>query len=168
VRMEAHEHLGPGWRLEVPEGVIGGPAERLTNPELLSSSIFRGWVGEQPFSVIVSTRERAGTTLRRTCRRIATDFRNAPGEGREVDVPGAKGARRLDGLIDIEEGLGEPPHWTERLTVVVAAAAHELVLLTVRRRPESDLEADVEQVVSSLRVLDGVHPSRTPTPTGSA
>ena len=123
----------------MPDGVIGGPAERLTNPELLSSSIFRGWVGEEPFSVIVSTRERAGTTLRRACERIAVGFRDAPGEGREVEVPGAKGARRLDGLIDIEEGLGEPPDWTERLTVVVAAATRELVLLTVRRRPEADL-----------------------------
>jgi hypothetical protein len=151
--MAPREQLGPGWRLELPEGVIGGPAERLTNPELLSSSIFRGWVRQEPFSVIVSTRERAGTTLRRTCRRIATDFRNAPGEGRELDVPGARGARRLDGLIDIEEGLGEPPDWTERLTVVVAAAAKELVLLTVRRGPAADVGDDVEAVVSSLRLL---------------
>ena len=51
--MTTHEHSGPGWRIEVPDGVIGGPAERMTNPELLSSSIFRGWIGDEPFSVIV-------------------------------------------------------------------------------------------------------------------
>ena len=34
------EHSGPGWRIEIPDGVIGGPAKRMTNPELLSSSIF--------------------------------------------------------------------------------------------------------------------------------
>jgi hypothetical protein len=150
--MTASEHLGPGWRLELPDGVIGGPAERLTNPELLSSSIFRGWVGEDPFSVIVSTRRRTGTTLRRTCRRMSVGFHDGPGEGHELAVPGAKGARRLDGLIDIEEGLGEPPDWTERFTVVIAARTRELVLLTVRRPPDADLGDEVEAVVGSLRL----------------
>jgi hypothetical protein len=150
--MSVSEHLGPGWRLELPDGVIGGPAERLTNPELLSSSIFRGWVGEEPFSVIVSTRRRTGTTLRRTCQRMSIGFRDGPGEGSELAVPGAKGARRLDGLIDIEEGLGEPPDWTERFTVVIAARTRELVLLTVRRQPEADLGDEVEAVVGSLRL----------------
>ena len=147
------EHSGPGWRIEIPDGVIGGPAKRMTNPELLSSSIFRGWVGEEPFSVIVSTRKRTGTTLRRACDKIAAGFRDGPHESREVDVPGAKGARRVDGLIDLEEGLGEPPDWTERFAVVVAAATRELVLLTVRCRPEADLAEAVEDVVASLELV---------------
>ena len=152
--MTAHEHFGPGWRLEVPDGVIGGPAERLTNPELLSSSIFRGWIGEEPFSVIVSTRERTGTTLRRACERIAVGFRDARrARAARSKSRAREGARRLDGLIDIEEGLGEPPDWTERLTVIVAAATDELVLLTVRRGPDADLEAEVEAVVGSLRLV---------------
>ena len=137
----------------MPDGVIGGPAERVTNPELLSSSIFRGWIGEEPFSVIVSTRRRTGTTLRRTCERMSVGFRDGAREGLEVDVPGSKGARRVDGLIEIEEGLGEPPDWTERFTVVVAAATRELVLLTVRRRPEADLAEAVEGVVASLQLV---------------
>ena len=72
---------------------------------------------------------------------------------RKFDVRGAKGARRVDGLIDLEEGLGEPPDWTERFTVVVAAATRELVLLTVRRRPEADLAGAVEDVVASFELF---------------
>jgi hypothetical protein len=151
--MPIQQHAGPGWRLALPDGVIGGPAERLANPELLSSSVFRGWVGEEPFSVIVSTRKRSGTTLRRTCERLSTGFHDGPLEGGEVAIRGAKGARRIDGLIDIEEGLGEPPDWTERFTVIVAAATRELVLLTVRRRPEADLADAVEDVVDSLELF---------------
>jgi hypothetical protein len=150
---ETREHSGPGWRIELPDGVIGGPAERVANPELLTSSIFRGWIGDEPFSVIVSTRKRTGTTLRRACEKIAAGFRGGPPESHELGVPGAKGARRVDGLIDLEEGLGEPPDWTERFTVVVAAATRELVLLTVRRRPDAELGDDVEAVVGSLRLV---------------
>jgi len=103
--------------------------------------------------VIVSTRRRTGTTLHRACEKIAAGFRDGPHESREVDVRGAKGARRVDGLIDLEEGLGEPPDWTERFTVVVAAATRELVLLTVRRRPEADLAGAVEDVVASFELF---------------
>lgn len=136
----------------MPVGVIGGPVQKLTNPDFNTMAIYRGWVADDPMSVIVSSRRRKGATLRRLCRQLGADFHATPGDGDAITVCGAHGARRIEGLLDLEEGLGEPPQWTERVTVIVAAARHEFVTLTVRRRPEDDLDDAVERVVASFEL----------------
>ena len=147
--------LRPGWRLQVPDGVIGGPAERLTNPDLLSSSIFRGWVGDEPFSVIVSTRERAGTTLRRACERIAVGFRDrARARAARSTSRASRSAGASTASSTSRRASASRPTGPSGSTVVVAAATRELVLLTVRRRPEADhRRSRVEDVVGSLRLV---------------
>jgi hypothetical protein len=150
---DLRRHETTDWRIALPIGVTGGPVGNLTNPEVTTMAIYRGWVEDEPLSVIVSTRPRTGTTLRRACRRLGTDFHQPPGDGRAVVISGAHRARRIDGLMDLDEGLGEPPRWTERLTLVVAAARHELVTLTVRRRPDADLTDVVERIVDSFALI---------------
>ena len=126
--------------------------QKLTNPDFTTMAIYRGWVADDPMSTIVSSRPRQGLTLRRLCGRLGADFHTPTGGGDAIAVPGANGARRIDGLLDLEEGLGEPPQWAERVTVVVAAARREFVALTVRRRPDVELDDTVERVVASFEL----------------
>ena len=146
-----HEHLQ--WRLELPAGVTGGPVEH-TNPELTTIAVFRGWVGDDAVFVAVSTRPRQHSSLRAEARVLTRHFAGGPVDGDEVTVEGARGARHVDGLMDVEEGYGDPPEWTERVSCVVAGLGpREVAVLTVRRHPRADLEAIVDRVVGSFALL---------------
>ena len=144
-----------GWYVDVPSGVIGGPVDRLTNPELTTLAIYRGWVGNDAMFVAVSSRPRAEISLRREVRFLTRHFHDGAVDGDRVVVPGARDARRADGLMDIEEGYGDAPDWTERVTVVVVPRKDEIVVLTVRRHPTAPLNEVVEGVVSSFRLTAG-------------
>jgi hypothetical protein len=62
-RDPVREHEHDGWRIVLPPGVIGGPVARLTNPELTTAAIFRGWVESDPMFVGVMSRPRRVTCL---------------------------------------------------------------------------------------------------------
>lgn len=146
-RTHAHER----WRVELPAGVTGGPVNRLTNPEVTTMAVFRGWVGDDAMFAAVSTRPRQHSSLRAEARELSRHFEGGPIEGDEVDLPGARGARRVDGLMDVEEGYGDPPQWTERVTFVVAGLGRrEVAVLTVRQHPEASLRGVVDRVVGSF------------------
>jgi len=147
------EHDHEQWRVVLPAGVTGGPVEH-TNPELTTVAVYRGWVGEDAFFVGVSTRPRNHSSLRAEARDLSRHFAGTPLEGHEVAVIGARGARRVDGLMDIEEGYGDPPQWTERVTFVVAALRkHEIAVLTVRRHPAAGRDDVVDRVVRSFALV---------------
>jgi hypothetical protein len=104
--------------------------------------------------VAVSTRPRKHSSLRAEARDLSRYFAAGPLVGDEVKVPGAKGARRVDGLMDVEEGYGDPPQWTERVTCVVAGLGrHEVAVLTVRRNPAADVDEAVERIVASFALV---------------
>src|SRR4051812_10215897 len=114
-------HSDAGWQVSLPPGVGGGPVKNLTNPELTTAAIFRGWVGDDAIYVAVMSRPREHSSLKDESRKLSKWFTDGPTEGALVDVPGsARGARRAGGLMDVDEGYGDPPHWTERVTYVVA------------------------------------------------
>ena len=145
-------HAHDGWQLLLPASVGGGPVERLRNPEISTMSLFRGWIDDDAVFVGVSTRPREFTSLRREAQKVSRGFRDGPNVGELVDVPGARGrARLVDGLMDVEEGYGDPPNWTEHVTcLVVARGRHEVVIVTIRRHPGAQLDATVAQILSSF------------------
>src|SRR3954468_12213302 len=103
-RAQDHEQ----WRVELPIGVTGGPVKH-TNPELTTIAVYRGWVGDDACFVGISTRPCTHSSLRAEARGISRPIAGVPPDGAEVEVTGARGARRVDGLMDIEEGSGDPP-----------------------------------------------------------
>ena len=136
------------YTLDLPDGIVGGPVEH-TNPEIETMAIWRGWLGDAPVCVIASTRPRAGRHLRAFTAQLAARFIE-PRE-REVDVAGARGARRVDGLHEMELGLAAD--WIEWMTVVVAADGdRSLITLTVRTRPGDELASVHDEIVASLRI----------------
>src|SRR5690606_20518805 len=109
-----------GWRLDMSETMLGGPAG--PPPELSSMAIYRGEIAPGcPCVVIAGTRPREGRSLRAEVRRLGDAFRDGVGDGRRVEVRGGRDARRLDGLIDMEERLTDDA--IERAAVIVAVAA---------------------------------------------
>ena len=141
---------GDAWRVELPESFVGRQVDG--PPETDTMAIARGWLsGDAPCTVIVSTRSRTGRTLRSEARRLSEPMTDGPSEGREVAVPGAHGARRVDGHWIFEEALSEEGH--ELLTVVVAARRRDFVYLTVRTRRDDDVTAEREAIVASFEVL---------------
>jgi hypothetical protein len=146
-------HATGAWALEVPEGIIGRAVEPPHDSPYDSLFILRGWLHDAaPATIVVATRPRRGVTLRAEARRLGAGFEDPPGDGAAAAVEGARGARRVDGLIDLGEGVS--PDGIDRCATIVAAGRRALVLLTVRTRPDDDAADAVEQVLASLRVLD--------------
>lgn len=147
-------HADAGWRVTLPAGVGGGPVENLTNPEVTTMAVFRGWVGDDAMFVAVSSRPREHSSLRDETRKVSRDFNDGTSDGDLLDLPGSRrGARRVSGLMDIEEGYGDPPSWTELVTCVVAGLGkHEVVILTIRHHPKAKLGETVERIVGSFEL----------------
>jgi hypothetical protein len=141
---------GPGFTLALPDELVGGRVEH-TRTDLTWMAIWRGWLGEAPFSVIASTRPREGRHLRAMLAVLTELFVEPQGDGREFDVPGARGARRVDGLFELELGLAAD--WIEWATVVLAADGdRQFVTLTIRSRPGDELAGLHDEVAASLRL----------------
>ena len=148
--VEWQMHESEQWQLELPAGVTGGPVAH-TNPELTTIAVYRGWAGDDALYCAVTTRPRRHSSLRAEARELSRHFADGPVEGDEVPVPGARGARRVEGLMDVEEGYGDPPDWTERVTCVVAGLGpREVAVLTLRRHPGADLGGVVDRVVGAF------------------
>jgi hypothetical protein len=140
-------------KLELPRDVTGGVVKH-TNPELTTIALYRGWVGDDALYASVTTRPRKHSSLRAEARDVSRHFAGGPVDGDEIPIDGARGARRVDGLMDVEEGYGDPPDWTERVTCVVAGlGSREVAILTLRRHPEPDLAAVVDHIVGSFALL---------------
>ena len=143
-------HRDAQWQLSLPAGITGAVVAH-TNPELTRIAVFRGWVGDDALFVGVSTRPRTHPTLRAEMRHLSRDFAGGASDGERVTVAGARDARRVDGLMDVEDGCGEPPEWTERVTCVLAPLGKDgLAVLTIRRHPAADRAAVVDEIVRSF------------------
>ena len=115
--------------------------------------ILRGWLNDSaPATLAVTTRPRKGVTLRAEARRLGDRFEESPGDGTPVEVAGAHGARRIDGTIDLGEGVSADG--IDRIAVVIAAGRRALVMLTARTRPADEAAAELEHAIRSLTVLD--------------
>ena len=137
---------GDGWRLALPEGVSGRASTPAPDSPYTATSIARGWLGDHAVTIVVTKRDRRGVTLRSEARRLGGE------EGDEIDVPGAQGARRVDRVIEMEEGVS--PDGIERMTLVVAARRREFVLMVVRVPEGAPVSEDVEAIVASLELED--------------
>jgi hypothetical protein len=141
------------WAIEVPEGMIGRAVDPAPDSPYDSMFLMRGWLDEvAPATLVVTTRPRRGTTLRGEARRLGERFEQPPGEGSPIEVDGAHGARRIDGTIDLGEGVSADG--IDRISVVVAAGRRALVLLTARTRPADEVARELEAAIRSFRVLD--------------
>jgi hypothetical protein len=143
----------PAWRIDVPEGIIGRPVDPAPDSPYDSTFILRGWLNDSaPATLVVTTRARRGVTLRSEARRIGARFEQPPGDGTAIEIAGAHGARRLDGTIDLGEGVSADG--VDRIAVVIAAGRRALVMLTARTRPADEAAAELEHAIRSLTVLD--------------
>jgi hypothetical protein len=85
-------------------------------------------------------------------RRLGAGFAEPPGDGTPIEVDGAHGARRIDGTVDLGEGVSEDG--IDRVATVVAAGRRAFVLLSIRTRPADEAAAEIEHTIRSLTVLD--------------
>jgi hypothetical protein len=135
------------WALAVPPGMVA----RIVNPppECTSMVHVRGEiVPDAPAFAIVSTR--AGVTVSRLAKKLAGSLMAPRNPPRAIAVPGTKHAVRVDGLIEMEEGLSADG--VERITIVITARRHDVLVLTVRTRPNDDVRDAVESLVGSFVV----------------
>src|SRR5437868_3706001 len=138
--MDTRAVSGDDWRLTVPSGMLEAPAR-----DTQDVKVIRGWIaGDAPATVVVTTRPRAGTTLRKAARALAGH------DGSAVDVAGAQGARRVDRRERVEEGLDHD--YDERQAIVIAARRRALITLIVLTREDDDVTAEVEAIVASFAV----------------
>ena len=128
---------GPGYSFALPDALAGGPP------------VWRGWLADAPVCVIAGDRPRDGRHLRAFTTELTSGLIEpwtAP-----VDVPGARGALRADGLVEIELGLAAD--WIEWITVLVAVDGdRRFVTLTIRSRPGDELRPLHDEIAASLRL----------------
>jgi hypothetical protein len=141
------------WELEVPEGVLGHAVEPPSDSPYDSMFILRGWLHDTaPATLVVTTRRRKGVSLRTEVRRLGASVKPPPDDGTPVEVEGAHGARRIDGVVDLGEGVSEDG--VDRVAMIIAAGRRSLVLLSIRTRPADEAAAEVERTIRSLTLLD--------------
>jgi hypothetical protein len=136
------------WRVTLPDGAaeVAVPAP----PECTRMAHLRGEIAPAcPFFGVLSTSERHRQSAWERARDLGAGFVE-PAEPARASVAGARRAARVDGRIDMEEGL--TADGIERISVVVAETAREFVVLTVRTRPEDPVEGAVEAILGSFRV----------------
>lgn len=78
---------------------------------------------------------------------LADAFADAS-EPRKLAVRGSRRAARVDGLIDMGEGLSEDG--IERISTVVAELPNEFVVLTIRTRPSDAVDHAIDAVIASF------------------
>jgi hypothetical protein len=150
---ETRRYDTAAWELEVPAGILGRAVKPAPDSPYDSMFILRGWLHDSaPATLVVTTRPRKGVTLRSETRRLGAGFEQPPGEGTPIEVAGAHGARRIDGTVDLGEGVSEDA--IDRVAVVVAAGRRSLVMLSIRTRPADEAAAEVERTIRSLALLD--------------
>jgi hypothetical protein len=135
---------GDGWRVQLPDGLIAKEHKAWGYD---GGAIARGWIGEAPVTVIVQlkTLETGFNDWVREVHRVWLEQSQ-----RRIEVPGAKDAVRVDGVIEFD-GLGAKDG-RENCTSVVAKRGKRVWSLTVRTRPEDGIEDEVEPIVASFEL----------------
>jgi hypothetical protein len=137
---------GDGWSLDLPDGLIAKPHKAWGYE---SGAIARGWIEDAPVTVIVQVAE------------LETGFNQGVAKGgawwleldppRRVTVRGAGDAVRLDGFVEFD-GLGALDD-REQCIAVCAKHGRQVVGLTIRSRPEDNVQHRLEPIVQSFRLV---------------
>jgi hypothetical protein len=133
---------GDGWRAAIPDGLIAKDHKAFGYE---SGAIARGWVGEAPMTVVVQVKA-LETGFNEWVRQLHRTWLEHRVE--RVKLAGAADAARIDGVIEFD-GLGAKDD-RESCTVVVAKRGRRVWSLTVRTRPEDDV--DIEALVASFEL----------------
>jgi hypothetical protein len=119
-------------------------------PECTAMSHLRGEIAPgAPVFGVLTTQERSGGSAEKRAAELARPFVE-PCEPRRVQVSGSRRAARVDGRIEMEEGLSEDG--VERISIVVAELKREFAVLTVRTRPRDAVERVVDGLMASFGV----------------
>ena len=102
-----------------------------------------------PAVVIVTSQALRDSTVHTRARQLAASLRTAT-EPRPIDVPGTSRSLRVDGLVEVEEGLADD--WIERIAIVVAVRGNEVIGLAARTRTGDDVAGAVEALIASFAI----------------
>jgi hypothetical protein len=137
---------GDGWCLELPDGLIAKPH---TAWGYESGGIARGWIGEAPVTIIVQVTQ-LEIGFNAWVRGVTASWLEHE-QPRRIKLPGASDAVRIDGYIEFD-GLGAEDD-REQCIAVCAKAGRRAVELTIRCRPEDAVQAELEPIVDSFKLL---------------
>lgn len=133
-----------GYRLELPEALVSGGARDIPE-ESRRVEVWGGTLcGDAHTTVAVNVSPLAARSLREAIEFRSPLFRQAV-TPREVQVPLAREARRLDGLTH-----GDSPAEPQVMTLVFAAGGSNLHLLSIHAWPRDDVARAVERIVASF------------------
>ena len=132
--------------MELPDGLIAKPH---TAWGYDSGAIARGWIGEAPVTVIVQVKQ-LEIGFNAWVRQVAASWLEH-GQPRRIKLPGASDAVRIDGYIQFD-GLGAEGD-REQCIAVYAKRGRRAVGLTIRCRPEDAVQAELEPIVASLKLV---------------
>jgi len=136
------------YRLRLPDTLAGSGVREIPE-ESRRVETWGGYVCGDAHSVIaINVMPLDSRPLARAIPILSAHFRTV--ESRDVEVPGASRARRLDGLTH-----GDSPAEPHSLTILVAEAPPHLVTLTCRSWPREDLAREIERIVSSFAIVSG-------------
>ena len=135
------------YRLRLSDALVGSGVREIAE-ESRRVETWSGYLcGDAPSVVAVNVMPLDARPLARAVPILSTHFRAV--ESRDIEVPGASRARRLDGLTH-----GDSPAEPQTLTIVVAEAPPHLVTLTCRSWPRDDLAREIERILSSFRIAN--------------
>jgi len=143
---EYREAGGGPYRLSLPTTLEGGGVHVVAS-EHRTVEVWRGMVcGDAPADVIVNVH----ALTHRTWGEAEESARRwlGPASRAWIYVQGARQAIRLDGST-FRYSPAEP----ERTTMVIAMSAAEVVTLTVRAAERTDVEAELDRVLRSFRLV---------------
>jgi hypothetical protein len=133
-----------GYRLDLPDTLLSGGARDVPD-ESRRVEVWGGLLcGDAHATVAVNVSPLAARSLADAVRLRQPLFREPP-TPRPMGVPHARHALRLDGLTH-----GDSPAEPEVMTLVFAATASDLTLLSIRAWPRDDVGRIVEAIVASF------------------
>ena len=139
---------GGAYRLTLPSTLTGGGVHRV--PE--EHRTIETWGGMLRPDVYADVFVNAHSLVHRSWR-DACSARSSAGScrapARWIEVAGSRKALRLEGTT-YRYSPAEP----ERTTVVLALARDEIVSLTVRAVERADVQAELDRIIQSFRIVD--------------
>ena len=143
---EFHEVGNGRYRISLPTTLDGGGVHHVVEEDR-RIEVWRGMVcGDALADVFVNWSPRA----RRTWRELEASVKYwlSPAARAWIKVPGAKRALRLDGTT-YRYSPAEP----DRTTIVIALAGDDVFTLTMRGSQRADVQAAMERVIGSFRLV---------------
>jgi hypothetical protein len=140
---------GQGYRVDIPHALTGSGVRDIPE-EQRRVEVWSGLLCSDAHSVVAVNVTPLG---QQGVEQVVLERRQLFHEGsnaRRIDVTGANGAWRLDGLID-----GASPAEPQAFTMVLAATRSDLITLSIRTWPRADLAGVVEHILHSFAVEAG-------------